>query len=58
MAVQSHIESLEMRHQELETKLSELMAGSSVQDSDVTEVKRQKLLIRDRIEQLRKEQDS
>jgi len=56
MAVQSHIESLQMRHQELESKLSELMAGSSVSDIDVSDIKRQKLQIKDRIEQLKQHQ--
>ena len=53
MAVQSHIESLEMRHRELETQLSELMSKSSRDENDVISIKRQKLKIKDRIEELR-----
>ena len=57
MAVQSHIESLETRHQELESKLSELLAGSSVSDVEIGDIKRQKLQIKDRIEQLKSEHE-
>lgn len=56
MAVQSHIESLKLRHQELETKLSQLMTASSASHDDITDIKRQKLQLKDRIEQLQKQQ--
>lgn len=52
MAVQSHIESLKMRHQELETKLGELMSMASADEANIADIKRKKLHIKDRIEQL------
>ena len=56
MAVQSHIESLKIRHQELENRLSELMSASSVSTDDITDIKRRKLQIKDKIEQLQNQQ--
>lgn len=52
MAVQSHIESLKMRHQELETRLDEMNSVAGVNDASIANIKRKKLQIKDRIEQL------
>lgn len=52
MAVQSHIESLKSRHQELEIQLSELMASASSASEEISDIKRRKLQLKDRIEQL------
>ena len=55
MALQSHIDTLKQRHQELESRLSELMAMQSSSDDDIVDVKRKKLQIKDKIEILTKE---
>ncbi|MDJ0613626.1 MAG: DUF465 domain-containing protein [Rhizobiaceae bacterium] len=57
MAVQSHIESLKMRHQELETKLEEMMAMTSVDEVGISDIKRKKLQIKDRIEELQQQRE-
>lgn len=56
MAVQSHIESLKLRHQELENQLSDMMSTASADAADINDIKRKKLQIKDRIESLRKQQ--
>ncbi len=55
MPVDSHIHSLEQRHQELEGKLEHLQTSPSVNDCEITDLKRQKLLLKDRIEHLKAE---
>ena len=55
MALQSHIETLKLRHQELENQLSELMTTVSASDDDIVDVKRKKLQIKDKIEHLNKQ---
>lgn len=52
MPLDSHIEQLELRHQELETKLEQIMAHPSADDREISEIKRQKLQIRDKIRSL------
>jgi len=52
MPVESHIDSLKSRHRELEEKLEEMRASSSTSENDITQIKRQKLQIKDRIQQL------
>ncbi len=55
MPLESHIHSLEERHKELEGKLEELQLSPGVNDYDIADIKRQKLLLKDRIEQLKTE---
>lgn len=55
MAVQSHIESLKMRHEELENKLSQMMTMASARPDDINDIKRKKLKLKDRIELLQKQ---
>lgn len=57
MAVQSHIESLKVRHQELETRLDEMNSMAGVNDANIADIKRKKLQIKDRIEQLLQKQE-
>jgi len=57
MAVQSHIDSLKDRHQELEIKLDELMSMASVDEANIADIKRKKLKIKDRIEQLQHQRE-
>jgi len=52
MALDSHIHQLELRHKELETALEEVLAHPSADDKEIAEIKRQKLLIKDRIQHL------
>ena len=52
MPVESHIDSLKNRHRELEEKLNEMRLSSSTPENDITQLKRQKLQLKDRIQQL------
>ena len=56
MPVGSHIEQLEQRHRELEARLDEVMSHPSADDMEVAQIKRQKLLIKDRISELKRSQ--
>jgi hypothetical protein len=51
----SHIAQLENRHRELEAKLHEARLHPSIADNEIAEIKRQKLLIKDRIAELRED---
>ena len=53
MGVDSHIQQLEQRHHELEDRLEKILAHPSADDVEITEIKRQKLQLKDRIEKLR-----
>ena len=55
MAVDSHIHQLEQRHRELESRLEKVLSHPSADDLEVSEIKRRKLAIKDRIEQLKTE---
>lgn len=52
MALGSHIEQLKQKHVELELQLEEVMKHPSVKDKEVAEIKRKKLLIKDKISSL------
>ena len=52
MPVESHIDSLKTRHKELDEKLEQMRLSTSTPQNDITEIKRQKLLLKDRIQQL------
>lgn len=54
MPVDSHIAQLEQRHQELEQRLDEILSHPSANDMEVAEIKRQKLMIKDKISKLKK----
>jgi hypothetical protein len=54
MTVESHITQLEIRHQSLETKLTEISASPSIDQSEIAELKRQKLWLKDEISRLQK----
>jgi hypothetical protein len=49
MAIQSHLAELERRHQALEDELSEALQHPSVDDLQIAELKRRKLLVKDEI---------
>ena len=52
MAVESHIHSLKARHEELENKIKELTSTAAMDDPQITDLKRKKLQIKDRIREL------
>ncbi|MBO6813238.1 MAG: DUF465 domain-containing protein [Rhizobiaceae bacterium] len=52
MPVESHVESLKVRHQQLEEQLNEMQGDLSVDDAELAEVKRRKLAIKDKIKSL------
>lgn len=49
MPIESHVESLKLQHKQLESQLNEMMADLSVDDSQLAEVKRRKLAIKDKL---------
>jgi hypothetical protein len=53
MAADPHLVQLEKRHQELQARLDEILQHPSADDSEINELKRQKLAIKDRIQRLR-----
>jgi hypothetical protein len=56
MTVDSHIHQLEQRHKELEDKLEQALSHPSADDMEISAIKRQKLQIKDRIQQLKLEE--
>ncbi|MFK7901582.1 MAG: YdcH family protein [Nitratireductor sp.] len=52
MALSSHIDQLKQRHMELEQKLSQAQKTPSVGQDELVEIKRKKLLIKDKLNQL------
>lgn len=52
MALSSHIEQLKQKHVELEMQLEQVMKHPSAKDKEVAEIKRQKLLIKDKLNNL------
>lgn len=53
MALDLHIRQLEQKHQQLDVRLEEMLAHPSVDDAEIAEIKRQKLLIKDRLYKLK-----
>ena len=53
MTEQAYISELERRHHALEKKLTEALKHKSADDLELVELKRQKLHLKDEIEQLR-----
>lgn len=52
MAIQAHLAELERRHQKLEAQLAEAARHSSMDNLEVADLKRQKLLVKDEIVRL------
>ena len=52
MAVESHIHSLKKRHHELDVEIEEEMSRLPMSADRISELKRQKLKIKDRIHEL------
>lgn len=53
MALDSHIRQLEQKHFELEQRLEQVLAHPSANDVEIAEIKRQKLLLKDRMQKLK-----
>ena len=53
MAIKAHMETLTQRHQELEAAISDEAKHPAHDDLRLVELKRQKLRIKDQIEELR-----
>jgi hypothetical protein len=52
MSMQAHLAELERRHQALEAEIAEARAHPSIDDLEVVELKRRKLLVKDEIARL------
>lgn len=52
MSLHSHIEELKRKHQDLEQKVEEAQRAPGVSHLDVSELKKQKLRIKEEIERL------
>ena len=53
MAISNRIQTLEEKHGELEAQLQALSTSPSASDTEIANVKRQKLQLKDEIERLR-----
>ncbi len=53
MSMQSHLAELAKKHRALEDQIHDCQAHPAVDDLDVVELKRRKLLVKDEIERLR-----
>ena len=56
MDLQAHLSELNSKHQALEAKLEEALGLPSTDDLEITELKRQKLFLKDKIARLQAEQ--
>ena len=55
MADKAHLESLSQRHQELEAEIADELKHPGYDDLHLVELKRQKLRVKDQLEELRAE---
>ena len=53
MPIESHIDSLKLRHQELDHQLEEMKVATSVDQTELRNIKQKKLAIKDKIERLK-----
>ena len=52
MSIEAHLAELERRHRALEAELNEARAHPSIDDPEIVELKRRKLLVKDEIARL------
>jgi hypothetical protein len=52
MSIEAHLAELERRHRALEAELNEARAHPSIDDLEIVELKRRKLLVKDEIARL------
>jgi len=53
MSIETHLAELERRHRALDAEIAEARAHPSVDDLQIVELKRRKLLVKDEIERLK-----
>ncbi len=53
MSMQSHLAELEKKHRAIKQRITDCQAHPAVDDLEVVELKRRKLLLKDEIERLR-----
>lgn len=53
MPIESHIDSLKIRHQELDHQLEEMKVATSIDQTELRNLKQKKLAIKDKIERLK-----
>ena len=53
MAIHAHLVELERKHEVLENQLHDALKHLSTDDTQIVEIKRRKLVLRDEIERLR-----
>ena len=53
MKIEAHLETLERKHGALEEELADALAHPSVDDLEIADLKRRKLLLKDAMEKLR-----
>ena len=53
MSIESHLSQLQKKHLALETELANAVHHPSVDDLEIAELKRRKLVLKDEIEKLR-----
>lgn len=58
MSMQSHLAELERRHADLERKIEDALLHPSTDSLELSDMKRQKLKIKDQIERIRQERDT
>jgi len=52
MSIEAHLAELERRHRALEAQINEARAHPSIDDLEIVELKRRKLLVKDEIARL------
>jgi hypothetical protein len=53
MAIQAHLAELERKHEALKKQIHEALMHPSIDDVEIVELKRRKLMVKDEIERLR-----
>ena len=55
MAIQAHLAELERKHEALKKQIHEALMHPSIDDIEIVELKRRKLMVKDEIERLRQD---
>ena len=58
MTIQAHLVELERKHKTLENELHEAFVYFSIDDLQIVELKRRKLMVKDQIERLKQTSDT
>jgi len=53
MTISAHLDALQKKHEALETEINAALASPSINDLEISDLKRKKLLLKDEIEKLR-----